>query len=566
MHDLELFSHWTFAAFTPGSIPRSKYNAFREIHAGAVACFDFLSRIEDVIMARRVVDWRRVDALTSELAARIRQLADQLQIMSPVHFMDVHDWVAKVGFYARLATAMDTISATPPYCVPVRPRNAADRTSWPVLDLVQADTEDRVGLLFTPSLFQYFIEANDLRPCLDAVLRDVDIDAPEELGDASHELRNFIQGATLPGALGTELEIAVEDVFSSKMDVTLWVFVGQGKDAVCVGRLEKIRPGDLVASWIKACAAKYAPTAIRRRLDLGLADDEHPLTVLALPDGAAVVEMAADTPPRPDALLRRLESILPHVTRLHVFQAPGEPLRAEHCRSLHDLACLCLERGLAQIFSFAGLPALGLASIKQLRLDIPVICNVFNLGGGLFPSAVEKSAVGVEDVRSAPTWSLLMGLTSPLARWSGGMREEFDDTPPHSSSYAVISQLYLYCTLRLDQNLYVVECDCDDDGGFGHIGYRFKGGNGTWSQRSRRLEVMRRVLTEEGFVVRSCGDYLEADRRDVEEVVLQRNLVSLGLLVAWIQTSGVEGLDDLSPDQGMRRFKALVTDFLSNPH
>ena len=565
MNDLDLFSHWTFASFASGSIPRSKYNAFQKIHVGSVACFDLLSRIEDVAMSRRVVDWCQVDALVSDLGARIRQLADQLQIMNPVHFMDVHDWVAKVGFYARLASAMDAIPATPPYCVPVRLHATADRQAWPVLGRVRTDSADQAGLLLTPSLFQYFIEANDLRPGLDAVLRCIDAAFPEELARASHELQALVRAGALPDGLGSGLEIAAEDAFAASGNITLWFFAGLGQGGACLGCLENVRPKDVVTAWIQGVALKYAPEAILRRLDSGLADDEHPLTVLALPDKTASVDIPQVTPPRAGALSRRLESILPHVTRLHVFQTPGEPLRAEHCRSLHDLVCLCLERGLAQIFSFAGQPALGLVSIKHLRLEIPVICNVFNLGGGLFPSVVEKAVVTMEDVRSAPAWSFLLGLTSSLVRWGGVRREEVDDEPPHSSSYAVMSQLYLYCTLRLGQNLYVIECDCDDVGVSGHLGFRFKGGSGTWGQRSRRLGIVRHVLLAEGFEVIFRGDYLEALRRDVEDVYLQRNLVCLGLLVAWIQNLGVGDLERLDLEQGGRRFKALVTDFLTTP-
>ncbi len=565
MPNRDLFSNWTFASFAPGSIPRSKYNAFREIHAGAVACFALLARIEDVVMARRVVDWHRVDALTSELAARIRQLADQLQVMNPVRFMDVHDWVAKVGFYARLATAMDAIPATPPYCVPIQPHRSADKQAWPVLNLVGAADKRLAGLLLTPSLFQYFIEANDLRPALDALLQSLDAGVPDEIERVSQDLRALIRAGVLPDALSAGLEIAAEDAFSGQAGITLWAFAGRDGDASCAGRLEAVRPRNLVAAWVEAVTFKYAPEALLRRLGAGLADDEYPLTVAAFPDGAAAIAMSEKRLPSAEALLPRLESILPHVARLHVFQAQGASLRAEHCRSLHDLVCLCLERGLAQIFSFAGRPALGLSSIKQLRLEIPVACNVFNLGGGLFPSAVEKSAVGMEDVRSAPAWSLLMGLTSPLVCWPGTTHEDSDDVAPHSSSYAVMSQLYMYCTLRLAQNLYVIECDCDDEGSSGHIGYRFKGGNGTWEQRSRRLEIMRDVLEGEGFEVRSRGDYLEAVRGDVEDVFLQRSLVSLGLLVAWVQSVGVETLGKLSPGQGAGRFKALLTDFLSSP-
>lgn len=564
MHDLELFSHWTFGAFAPGSIPRSKYNAFREIHAEAAACFDLLARIEDFAMGRRLVDWCQVSALTSDLASRIRLLADHLQIMNPVRFMDVHDWVAKVGFYARLATALDVLPSTPPYCVPVHPGRSVDMQAWPVLNRIQVSGPDVPGLLLTPSLFQYFVEANDLRPGLDAVLQTLDAGAPEEIERSSRHLRSLVLAGVLPEVLRSELEIAALDVFPDQGGLDLWIMVGTGDEALCLGQIGVARPSDLGWAWIEAAAMKYHRDAIMLRLGAGLADDEHALAILVLPAGSAAATRPERVYSDPTAFLRRLESIQSHVTRLHVFQAEGAALVAEQCRSLHDLVCLCLERGLAQIFSFAGRPALGLASIKHLRLEIPVAFHVFNLGGGLFPTAVEKTVVGMEDVRSAPAWSLLLGLTSPLVRWPGSGHESVEDAAAHHSSYAVMSQVYLYCTLRLERNLYVIECDSDDDGGKGYIGYWFKGGSGSEAQRALRLAVMRMVLEGEGFVVSLRGDYLHATRNGVEDVFLQRNLVCLGLLLAWVQARD-HAAEMLNLEQSVRNFKGLLAQFMASP-
>jgi len=296
-----------------------------------------------------------------------------------------------------------------------------------------------------------------------------------------------------------------------------------------------------------------------------MADGEELFAVVATPAGQVEPLPASPLPCIPDAtaLVRRLEQVLPRVTQLHVFQAQGLILSQKHCRSLHDLVCLCLERGLSQIFAFAGLPARGLAGIKQMRLEIPVVINTFNLGGGLFPSAAERSVITVEDVRSIPAWSLLLGLTCPDILWAGARRDEEGDMP-HSSSYAVLSQFFMHCTLRLGQNLYVAECRCED-GVEKYVHFRFKGGNGDKAARARRLEIMRLVLEGEGFAVSSCGDYLEALRVGEKDVLLQRNLVSLGVLVAWIQTTGVEVLGTFRAEQGLARFRNLLTSSLSSP-
>jgi hypothetical protein len=563
IRESELFSHWSFESFTPGSIPRLKYNAFRQIHHKTSQCFSLLARFEELSMGQAVVDWCRISGLASRLSAAIRELVDQLQIMNPVEFMDAHDWVSKLSFYTRLATEHTGLPAGPPYLLTLDSPGAKDEYSW-VLDALPAGHAGPV-LVTTPSLYQYFIEANDLRDRLDALLGRLDVTnavAAKELGGQAQAL---IRAGTLPSRLQAELEIAAVELAPGGKLMELRIFAGTGDDAVLIGEDGGVRPGDFVSAWLEAAACKFSPSALALRLSRGVADDEHPLTVAAFAaDGPGTAQTCqlwsgqAD----PAALVARLEQILPRITRLHVFKAQGEALRPEHCRSLHDLVCLCMERGLAQIFSFAGQPARGLAGIKQLRLEIPVVINIFNLGGGLFPSAAERTAISMEDVRSIPAWSLLLGLVCPAVSWTGAHQDE-SLSKPHYSSYAVLSQFFMHCTLRLEQNLYVAECSCEE-GAEKYVRFRFKGGGGTRAQRSGRQRIMRLLLEGEGFDVVSRGDYLEAMRCGEEDVLLQRNLVCLGLLMAWVQSSGVEALGGMTPEHGRDLFRALFVSSLSN--
>ena len=564
IRDSELFSHWSFESFTPGSIPRLKYNAFRQIHRQTNLCFSLLARFEELSMGRAVVDWCRVSGLAARLSNAIRDLVDQLQIMNPVEFMDAHDWVAKLSFYTRLATEHTTLSACPPYLVALDSLGAEHEHSW----MPHAPASEYAGpaLVATPSLYQYFVEANDLRDRLDSLLGRLDVNnavATKELGGQAQAL---IRGGILPQRLQAELEIAAVELAPGGKFIEFRIFAGAGGDAVLIGEFGGVRPADFVSAWLEAVACKFSPSALALRLSQGLADDEHPLTVIAYPSdraGQAQACLLWDGKADAAALVSRLDQILPRVTRLHVFKAQGEALRPEHCRSLHDLVCLCMERGLAQIFSFAGQPARGLAGIKQLRLEIPVVINIFNLGGGLFPSAAERAVISMEDVRSIPAWSLLLGLVCPAVPWSGANQDE-SLSMPHYSSYAVLSQFFMHCTLRLEQNHYVAECSCDEDAEK-YVRFQFKGGSGSRGQRRNRLAIMRLILEGEGFDVVSRGDYLEAMRSGEEDVLLQRNLVCLGLLVAWAQSAGVETLGAMTPAQGRDLFRALLVSSMSNP-
>ena len=564
MDKFSLFSHWNFESFPPGSISRIKYNAFSRIHAQTAFCFELLARFEDLSVGGAVVDWCRVSGLAAELIAAIRDLVDQLQVMNPVEFMDAHDWVVKLSFYARLSTEHVASTANPPYMLMLDSNEGQASYSWVAKHLSSVNAGP--ALILTPSLYQYFVEANDLRHEFDHLLRRLDLMDEPLTAELGSRVRELIRQGSLPQRLLAEMEIAAVELAPGGKCLDFRIFAGCGPDAVMIGEFGGVRPTEFIMAWREAAACKFSSSALALRLSQGLADEEHPLTVVAFPSSStqstkscSLWEGKFDS----KALVARLDQILPRITRLHVFKTQGEILRPEHCRSLHDLVCLCMERGLAQIFAFAGEPARGLTGIKQLRLEIPVAINIFNLDDGLFPSAAERATISMEDVRSIPAWSLLLGLVCPAVSWPGSRH---GDAPSiaHYSSYAVLSQFFMHCTLRLEQNLYVAECSCED-GKEKYVQFRFKGGTGTRAQRRTRLGIMRLILEKEGFAVSSCGDYLEAVRSGEEDVFLQRNLVCLGLLIAWVQSAGLEALGAMSLEQGRDLFRELFIDSLSDP-
>lgn len=567
MDDSKLFTHWTFESFAPGSIPRQKYNAFRRLHRKTEVCFELLARFEELSAGISVIDWCRVSKLVESLNGQIRALVDLLQAMNPVEFMDAHDWSAKLGFYARMATEHASIMATPPYLADVSADSPGHPLAWVRMHLPA--TAGGRGLIVTPALYQYLVEANDLRPQLDALLRQLDLADEALLEAVSEKLVSMLQTAALPERLRAELEIEAMELAKGGGGLEVLALAGSGEDAVLIGRQSGVRAADFFSAWIGAVCCKFSPSALTLRLGLGLADEEHPLTVLAYPGGKEDTNSCDLWRGAPDAgaLLRRLGQVVPRISQLHVFRAQGEALRPEQCRSLHDLVCLCLERGLSQIFAFAGEPARGLTGIKQMRLEIPVVINTFNLGGGLFPTAAERAVISMEDVRSTPAWSFLLGLVNPVVTWPVPEHGEAPHgeaaTMSHYSSYAVLAQCFMHCTLRLEQNLYVVECRCDDEAP-GYIQFRCMFGGERSRERVRRVEIVRAVLEAEGFAVDSRGNYLTATRSGGEDVYIQRNLVGLGLLVAWLQVRGAD-VAAMEAGEGAAAFRRLVAESRSNP-
>ncbi len=552
MNDSRLFSHWCFESFVPGSILRSKYNAFRDICSATGQGLELLARIEQIALAGMAVDWTCVVGVTEELIVTVRTLVDKLQIMNPVEFMDAQDWSTKIIFYTRLASAPVPVSVVPPYFELLEPTDGA------ACNLIEPTGTVR-ALRITPSFGQYFCEANDLRIQIDVILRGLDVQDSQGLELAHAALRKLLDTVRLPERLERELDIATGDLTSGGKSLRVRAYLGSELGPILLRENASLKAGDLRAFWLDAFSARYEPDVIAWRLQQGLADEEVPLTVVAVEQGHGTFRTFPSVGGDISALSVRLEQLIPYVVELHVFDS-NNSLRPECCRSLYDLICLCFERGLKQIFSFAGEPGKGLAAIKQLRLDVPVVINVFNLGDAFFPSVAGRSVITVEDLRSVPAWSLLMGMGTSLMRWPGDRREPVEGPLPHYSSYAVLSQLYMHCTLRLDCNLFTIDCNFDPDQESGFIGFWFKGGRGSRTERVNRLEVIRQILVADGFLCSAMGDYLKATLGDIGEVTMQRSLVTLGLLIAWVQTSGTDRFGREGVEESLKRFRRVLTE------
>ena len=81
----------------------------------------------------------------------------------------------------------------------------------------------------------------------------------------------------------------------------------------------------------------------------------------------------------------------------------------------------------------------------------------------------------------------------------------------------------MHCTLRLKRNLFAVECHCSDHTGK-YVRFCFKGVRRGEGEQSGRREILRRILEDEGFLVHTCGEYLEAVRTAGDDADLKKLL------------------------------------------
>jgi len=288
----ELFLHWTYQAFAPGTLLRNKYNAFKELLRLDDQCLERIADLEEIHYGREQADWARVTWLCEELGTTLRSLIEQLQSMGPTRYMDLLDYFSKINFYVRMAVTVPDAEIVPPFVFPLTDAmQHARQAGGKALHLAQiahaTDLPLPPGMVISASAFHYFIEANELRPLLDERLRQVRLTDPAELAALADEMQLLIHEAEMSDPIANEIEIAALELGSGgKLLAVRSSAVAEDGEASFAGQYTSklnVSASDIMEAWKEVVASKYTPRAIAYRIMHGLADSETPMGVLIMP-------------------------------------------------------------------------------------------------------------------------------------------------------------------------------------------------------------------------------------------------------------------------------------------
>ena len=289
-----IFSHWTYETFPPGAILRSKYNAFKNLMELDETCLHRIAAIEAIHAGALHADWARVHSMATALNTDVRTMLEQLQYINPVRFIDLMDYFPKISFYMRMALSLPEPDITPPFVFPVPAaldrKKYAHATARALATLIHA-TQIPIppGFVISSSAYHYFIEANDLRPVINALLCTVDPDIPEQTASIAQEIQEHIRHAQIPAAVARAIDIAAADIMQPGKHLELFADPCNGHDTEGLPnhRMQcSIKTsGNLCLAWRDAILAKYRAPAITERIRRGLGDSQAPMvtTVLLLP-------------------------------------------------------------------------------------------------------------------------------------------------------------------------------------------------------------------------------------------------------------------------------------------
>ncbi len=241
------------------------------------------------------------------------------------------------------------------------------------------------------------------------------------------------------------------------------------------------------------------------------------------------------------AIFNMLEEILKYISPLNLIHPGADNFIAEQCQTFHDITRFCHQRAMDEMFE-GGLNIEFKDKIAvRLKSDIPLKVNIIYVDQD-YHSYAKQQSVEEEDIASEPMrhfWSGVKhqgwpsvptidtrGFMSVLGTTvTQGQREDFSET-----SFAILSREYMILSLRMGYHFMTVEAMCTEEPGKNYIRMQYKEGGASVERRSRRIRLIRNVLSSVGFEHHSKGDFLDTRLAYQKSEVLYKRLHDLGRL------------------------------------
>jgi pyruvate,water dikinase len=282
--------------------------------------------------------------------------------------------------------------------------------------------------------------------------------------------------------------------------------------------------------------------------------------VRELLDYALVHCMAFEDAPE----FRLLRRLLRRTAPLYLVDPHSPDFSPEGCKTVHDLIRFIHEKAVQELMDLPTfVKRFRDAKVWTLSSDVPMDLKILDIGEGIDAEAAGDS-VTIEQVRSIPLLSIWSGIAEPGA-WStapvavdlkGFMSSltrnwaDMGSTAVSGFNLAVVGKNYMNLHLRLGYHFNLVDARMDDEPQHNHIYFRFVGGVTDLTRRSRRAQVLARILSQHHFKVSIKGDLVVAGILHLPREEIGRCLHVLGTLVGFTRQLDMQ----LRSEQDVGRF------------
>jgi pyruvate,water dikinase len=252
---------------------------------------------------------------------------------------------------------------------------------------------------------------------------------------------------------------------------------------------------------------------------------------------------------------RLLRRILARIAPLHLIDPQDPDFTPAGCQSVHDVIRFIHEKAVEELMDlprfvkrFKGVKIFTLVS------DIPLGLKILDLGGGIAPE-VQGPRLLPEDIRSRPMKALWEGLSGPGV-WStepvpvdfqgmmASLTKTWAETPGATTvtgfNLAVISENYMNLHLRLGYHFNLVDARMESEAPHNHIYFRFVGGVTDLTRRSRRAQLLDKILSQFHFKVDTKGDLVVAKVLHLPRADMEQRLQALGRLIGFTRQLDIQ--------------------------
>jgi len=290
-----LFRYWTYQLFSPETVLKEKYEAFKALLAHDKAAHEHLAALEDLYYHHKRYDFQAVIKTYGAFSQAVLGMVDALLTMCPSGSRNLRAYFKKFDFYVRFMLAPPEVDCSPPFTVAFDQAASFDKAmvgqkAFNLSHLAKAlhlPTPD--GFVITTHAFHYFIASNHLQGPINEKLALLDISNAASLEQTAADIEMLILDGLLPHKIKTAMTHAVERLQQNrKIDIRVALRSSAAKEdgiASFAGQyltLLDVNAADIPGSYKKIIASKYSSQALFYRINHGILDCETPMAVLVL--------------------------------------------------------------------------------------------------------------------------------------------------------------------------------------------------------------------------------------------------------------------------------------------
>ncbi|VAW38222.1 PEP/pyruvate binding domain protein, partial [hydrothermal vent metagenome] len=313
----------------PGVMVRHTYEAFKRLLVYDGQCHDLMAELEVLYHDGRREDFSQITRRYEHFAAAVSGMIENLAVLEPAAAAALLEYYKKFNFYIHYLLAPPEQLNIPPYVVDFSTTPAVEMAGHKAHNLALLRGKLRLpvppGFVITTNSYYALLEHNNLRPAIDDLLAEIDLNDALGLVQLSDKLSSLIKTAEIPPKVNRAILTAYEEMeehygagmltavrSSAISEDSEYSFAGQYRTILAAKR------ETILLSYLNVAASKYSPEALFYRINLGLTDEEAPIAVLVLTMVEAVASGIVYTS---DPLAEGDDMLV-----IHAVHGLGEPL------------------------------------------------------------------------------------------------------------------------------------------------------------------------------------------------------------------------------------------------